>query len=666
MATVIKKAPALDPNNPNDPAKAAATIKLLDMVYCAAQVTSILSIVETSSYIFVLCTADGSSNIQLARYPKSSISSGGVADYHILPDRLRDVGGAVTSNIVADSTGTYLYVAVYGIGIQVYDVSTCNVVYTYTIGNLITILCCAGNLLLGFRKDYYNGQYKWDISSPSILTYIPSTTVYSVADNPGTIQAVWFVPFDNEFRAFFINSSTKKEYLLRYTEVGDFLDATELGGTYSTGIASPESSDNFCTRADAAIFKLLDDNLDTVYQANIGSLSGDGQILSPYILTDQTKKYLYLISGTNDGIARFTIEPMFHFGIVLGELASGSQAVLDSTNQVIYMFESSKPAERNIKIIKVSVIVNTDAITDLNASVSAATESIILNWTNITVGETQTDIYRSSDNTTFIKIGSVSNGVSTFTDASVVTETTYQYYVVEIYNNAQGAVSNIVEATAEWATEIPDTPTSPTGSVRYDAVGTASGARYTLQSPDKCTIYWEYRLTDNCGNTLNRIDGFKVYRSSGGLFELVATLGSDIREWQDSGLNLASNYRYYIISYNNERSSDPSAYYTIDLSPLRVPTAPVVSKGVIELAAITISWELVSGVTSYKVYRKNSTTSGTWRLLATKTATEFSHIDSTVKVIKSSRLHAVQYKVLAANSYGDSMDSNTVEVTVEE
>ncbi|HLP46812.1 MAG TPA: trypsin-like peptidase domain-containing protein [Candidatus Kapabacteria bacterium] len=159
---------------------------------------------------------------------------------------------------------------------------------------------------------------------------------------------------------------------------------------------------------------------------------------------------------------------------------------------------------------------------------AASCSQINLSWSDNSTDETQFNIERGTDGVNFSQIATVGANVTNYSNTGLTASTTY-YYRVRAYNN--GGYSGYTN-TANAATPVcpPAPPAAPS-----NLAGTASQTSIALT--------W----TDNSNNE----DGFKIYRGlSSSNLSLIATVGSNVTSYNDTGLARRTTYYYKVCAYN--------------------------------------------------------------------------------------------------------------------
>jgi hypothetical protein len=178
----------------------------------------------------------------------------------------------------------------------------------------------------------------------------------------------------------------------------------------------------------------------------------------------------------------------------------------------------------------------------------------------------------------------------------------------------------------------------------------------TAASSSQINLAW----TDNSNNE----DGFKIERqNSDGTWTQVATVGTNVTTWSDTGLAAGTTYTYRVRAYNagggNSAYSNLASATTNSLAT--VPAAPsgLAAASKTKPLRVNLTWvDNSNNETGFKIER--SINGGvTWSLLATVGAGVTSYSDSSV-----ANGNTYSYRVYAYNSAGNSADSNTVSITL--
>lgn len=230
------------------------------------------------------------------------------------------------------------------------------------------------------------------------------------------------------------------------------------------------------------------------------------------------------------------------------------------------------------------------AITDLTATKDGTNPEteIDLSWTDAT-GETSYDVYRKTTGA-FTRIAQgLAAGTTSYADTGLSSNTIYTYKVTAI--NAGGSTdSNEATETTDSFTSAPSAP---------------SGLTAVAQSVDQIDLSW----TDNSSGT-EQEDEFRIYRCTGGTgacdwpgeYTQIATVGTDVTTYSDTGLSSNTTYSYVVTAWNSEGESAGSneADDTTD------PDAPAAPSGLTvttdSTSQLTVDWtDNASTETGYEI-----------------------------------------------------------------
>ena len=157
--------------------------------------------------------------------------------------------------------------------------------------------------------------------------------------------------------------------------------------------------------------------------------------------------------------------------------------------------------------------------------------------------------------------------------------------------------------------------------------------------------------------TWNAVEGatsYRIYRSTskGSGYSLLGT--TTATSYTNTGAKAGTTYYYRVKACNDAGLSPYSNVVSGKVKSVTPkPSAPVVKIGnSASSGKPMLTWNAVSGATSYKVYRATSQ-NGTYSLLGTVTATSYTNTGAKAGV-------TYYYKVKAVNSAGESAYSNTV------
>jgi hypothetical protein len=161
----------------------------------------------------------------------------------------------------------------------------------------------------------------------------------------------------------------------------------------------------------------------------------------------------------------------------------------------------------------------------LTATVASCSQ-INLSWTDNSTTETGFYIYRGGT-----QIGSVGANVTTYNSTGLSGNTSYSYYVVAYNGTGNSSNSNTASATTSTCTTVPTAPSNLTASVA---------------SCNQINLSW----LDNSSNET----GFYIYRGG----SQIASVGSNITSYSNTGLTASTSYNYYVVAYNGAGNSSNS------------------------------------------------------------------------------------------------------------
>jgi len=286
---------------------------------------------------------------------------------------------------------------------------------------------------------------------------------------------------------------------------------------------------------------------------------------------------------------------------------------------------------------------NTILNTPTNVSATtASSSSITVSWYSVT-DASEYYIFRSSSlSGTYSLVGSSTS--TSYTDTGLSASTTY-YYKVAAYNSAgTGSQSSYASATTSSSSSGGSgtiKPGTPTDFYVYSSV-----SPYVTSSSIK--MDWD---------AVTGATGYYVYRSSSAYGTYTKVGNSTSTSYTDTGLSAGTTYYYKVSAYNSAGESSLSAYDYSTTSPsssgggTSVPSAPTGVTATRQSASnVYITWNSVSGATSYKVYW-SYTASGTYSLAGTTTSTNYT--DTGWGASESGYI-----KVSAVNSAGEGAQSS--------
>jgi subtilisin family serine protease len=157
-------------------------------------------------------------------------------------------------------------------------------------------------------------------------------------------------------------------------------------------------------------------------------------------------------------------------------------------------------------------------------------DQIDLSWEDNAINEQGFKIERKTGaDGTYNQIDTVGIHVMSYSDTTLPTEGTAYYYQVRAYNG------------------IGDSTYSAEANATTPLVAPSAFAARTI-SKQQINLTWTDNSTAESGFEIDR-------RTSGGTFALIATLGSDVESFSDTGLSPGTTYFYQIRSYNDSAAS---------------------------------------------------------------------------------------------------------------
>ena len=328
--------------------------------------------------------------------------------------------------------------------------------------------------------------------------------------------------------------------------------------------------------------------------------------------------YLYIYNAAGEQVGKYT-----------GTSLAGKTITVTGPSVKIKLVSDDSGNEWGFKVTGITVTSSAAPTAPVvRISNSAASGKPMLTW-NAVEGATSYRIYRSTSKGSGYSLLGTTTATS-YTNTGAKAGTTYYYRVKAVNDAGLSPYSNIVSGQVKSVTP---KPAAPVVKIGHSA---ASG---------KPMLTW---------NAVSGATSYKVYRatSQNGAYSLLGSV--TVTSYTNTGAKDGVTYYYKVTAVND---SGESAYSNIVSGQNKAvtpkPSAPVVKIGhSASSGKPMLTWNAVSGATSYKVYRATSQ-NGTYSLLGTVTATSYTNTGAKAGT-------TYYYKVKAVSSAGESAYSNIV------
>ena len=240
-------------------------------------------------------------------------------------------------------------------------------------------------------------------------------------------------------------------------------------------------------------------------------------------------------------------------------------------------------------------------------------------------------IYRSTDNVNFAFYTTVGANVTTRSNTSLASATTYYYRVLAYNAGGTSGYSNVASATTM---SVPAAPSNLTA---------------TAVSSSRIDLSW----TDNSSDESN----FRIYRSTDGVnFNWTYTAAANVTTYSDTGRPASTTYYYRVVASNANGNSDYSN--TASATTFGPPAAPTgLTATAISSSRIDLSWtDNSSDEDGFKIYRSTDNVNFEFYYTVGANVTTRSNTNLTSST-------TYYYRVLAYNSGGSSAYSNVASAT---
>ena len=203
-------------------------------------------------------------------------------------------------------------------------------------------------------------------------------------------------------------------------------------------------------------------------------------------------------------------------------------------------------------------------------------------------------VFRSEETTdSFARVGETTE--AQFADTGLSESTLYFYSVAAIDDDGnESGRSRVVSVTTRG----------------QDLTAPATPANVSVSTDEtdatRVTVRWNASVRDSDGEALTGLSGYVVLRSEGGGgFAAIDTVGADVREYEDTGLEPLTSYRYTVTAFDEAgNSSSQATSVQATTGGLAVPGRVAAAGGI---GRVVVSWDAVEGgeLQGYNVYRSD-------------------------------------------------------------
>ncbi len=357
--------------------------------------------------------------------------------------------------------------------------------------------------------------------------------------------------------------------------------------------------------------------------AGVNATPGDGQVtISWNSVSGATSYNLYW--STSPGVSKAsytekifngTISPLTHTG-----------RINDTTYYYVVTAVNSCGESNESSQVSATPGRPPSAPTGVNAT--PGDEQVTISWNSVS-GNTSYNLYWSTSSgvSKVSYTEKISNVTTPFTNTGKINGTPYYYVVTAVNNYGESSESSQVSATPGRP------PSAPTG------VNATPG-------DEQVTISWSVS-----GNT-----SYNLYWStSSGVSKAsyAEKISNVTTPFTNTGKSNGTPYYYVVTAVNNYGESSESSQ--VSATPGRPPSAPTGVNATAGDGQVTISWNSVSGATSYNLYW--STSSGVSKV---SYAEKISNVTSPFTNTGKSNGTTYYYVVTAVDSFGESSESSEV------
>ncbi len=235
---------------------------------------------------------------------------------------------------------------------------------------------------------------------------------------------------------------------------------------------------------------------------------------------------------------------------------------------------------------------------NVQASDGLYTNKVAITWQTVT-GPTGYEVWRNTLNSTsgvnFIKLGTVSSSTTNYDDTTATINVTYYYFVRSITPD----IGTFSASDSGWRAAC-----LPPGGV------SATKGIYT----DKVRISW------NAAVNVTYYDVFRATTTNSSSAVLIGSRDASGQSYDDTNVTAGTVYYYWVKSRNNNGSS---IFSSRDYGYTKLAAPSGVSATQTHPYHIQVSWNAVSGATSYQVYKSKSSSSSSATLAGETTSRSY-------------------------------------------
>ncbi len=331
-------------------------------------------------------------------------------------------------------------------------------------------------------------------------------------------------------------------------------------------------------------------NINLVYEPLEGDLNiktqvSGGKITFTWDAIDAAEKYI---------IAQYPTGDHRPFAIDVAETTDTTYTFQNSWEPGEYYFaimgfKDMVYSDPDVNTVKVIV---TKDITPKNVKAAAESGKITITWDAVD-GATSYRVYRANTATGAKKLLKAVT-TTTYTDDTAEIGSKY-YYFVAAYNNTTGELSDYSEAVEAEILAL--------GVPAITSVDT---------SARKITLTWE---------PVTNATSYRVYRANTATGAKKLLKAVTTTSYTDDTAEIGCKYYYFVAAYNTN-TGELSEYSNAVEAEIAALAAPVISSISSSNGCVTLTWNEVTGATSYRVYRANTAT-GTKKMLKAVATTTY-------------------------------------------